>query len=216
MKINAHRIDSSSDGFTEIARIHQAVATAAPGEVPVDCSNLEWLDANMCAALGAALAAEGRRVRLQYPRPQIETILSKNGFIRDASVMDSQGTTIRYQQFDTLGSAEFETYVFENFRGKGLPLMSEALQRRFRTSIFELFENAVAHSETKLGIFACGQYYPKRQQLHFSVADRGIGIPATVRRFLEENLDAREAIDWAMTETHTTRRVADGVPGGWD
>jgi signal transduction histidine kinase len=214
VKINAQKIDTSPAGFATVARIYRAVSGAPPGDVAIDCSTLSWLDANMCAPLGAVLAAEGRNVRLQNVQSQIQTILSKNGFVGNAFAVDTHRTTIRYQRFDPYASAEFEVYVLENFRGKGLPAMSAALERRFRASIFELFENAVAHSQTTHGIFACGQFYPNKKQLHFSLADRGVGIPATVRQYLNRSLTSREAIDWAMSGTNTTRKVSDGVPGG--
>ena len=184
-----------------------------PGSVDLDCSRLEWLDANMCAPFGAAIARKGRRIILKNVRPALETILRKNGFL-DEAIADTHGTTIRFQQFDTTGGGDFADYVEENYRGKGMPVMSRGLQREFRRSIFELFENAIVHSNTQLGIFACGQFYPTKQQLHFTVADRGIGIPESVRRYLGQPLAASEAIDWAMSGQNTTRRRVDGVPGG--
>lgn len=213
MRIGAYRIHTDQDGFEEIARIYTAIEHEPPGDVVVDCSRLEWLDANMCAPLAAAVVAPARRILIQKLRPSIETILRKNGFL-GGPLDDTHGTTIRCQQFDVTSKSEFASYVEHNFRGKGLPVMSIGLQREFRRSIFELFENAVTHSNTTLGIFACGQFFPNKQQLHFSLADRGIGIPESVRRYLGRSLAASEAIDWAMSGQNTTRRVADGVPGG--
>jgi signal transduction histidine kinase len=206
-------IKTDSSGFADVARIHATIEREPAGEVAVDCSRLRWLDANMCAPLAAAILAPGRRILLQKLHPAIETILRKNGFV-PGPVEDTHGTTIRCQQFDIAGSVEFASYVEQNFRGKGLPAMSVGLQREFRRSIFELFENAVTHSKTELGIFACGQFFPTRRQLHFSLADRGVGIPATVREFLSRDLSATQAIEWAMSGQNTTRRVADRVPGG--
>lgn len=214
MKVNVARIDSSAEGFAEIARIHQGVSEVAAGDVYVDFSNVSWLEANMCAPLAAAFAGDNRSVKLQNVRPDIQTILAKNGFVRGLLAVDTYGTTMPLQHFDPSGSAGFEAYVEDNFRGKGLPAMSIGLQREFRRSIFELFENAVAHSETMLGIFACGQFFPNRRQLHFCVTDPGIGIPQSVRSYLGRGMDARDAIDWAMSGKNTTRRRADRVPGG--
>jgi signal transduction histidine kinase len=214
MRIGANRINTNLEGFAEVVRIYQEIRNQPEGEVFVNCEVLDWLDANMCAPLAAAIVAPGRRVRLQHLRPDIEMILRKNRFLRDGSLPDTHGTTIACQQFEMTGSNEFELYVAQNFRGKGLPAMSPRLQRRFRMSIFELFENAVAHSRTQLGIFACGQYFPSRERLHFCLADRGVGIPANVRSFVGKSFDSSDAIDWAMSDQNTTRLPADGVPGG--
>lgn len=213
LQINASRIETDEYGFAALARIHAAIEKEPAREVLVDCSRLQWIDANMCAPLAAAMIAPDRRIRLQELHSSIEVVLLKNGFLGEV-LEDTHGTTIRYQQFDPKARAEFATYVERNFRGKGLPVMSIGLQREFRRSIFELFENAVAHSNTRLGIFACGQFFPKKHRLHFCLADRGIGIPNSVRGYLGRPLRASEAIDWAMTGENTTRRVEDGVPGG--
>ncbi len=213
MRIAVSSIRTDELGFAAIARIHVEIEQEREPEVFIDCGRLEWLDANMCAPLAAAIVAADRPIRLQNLRPKIGTILQKNGFVPGA-VEDTHGTTIRYRRFDAVEEIKFAAYVEENFRGKGLPSMSPGLQREFRRSIFELFENAVTHSRTELGIFACGQYFPSKKMLHFCLADRGIGIPVTVSAFLRRPLAASEAIDWAMSGQNTTRLVADGVPGG--
>lgn len=212
MIIRDQRIASDWEGFAAIARIHADLKNESDETIFFDCGRLKWLDANMCAPLGAVLRS--RSVRLQNLSTKIGDILGKNGFLPGEWTPDTYGTTIAFRQFDIAGSEEFESYVENHFRGKGLPSMTAALIRQFRRSIFELFENAVTHSDTHLGIFACGQYFPQRHRLHFCVADRGIGIPQNVRQFLGQPLDATDAIEWALSEQNTTRRVTDGVPGG--
>jgi signal transduction histidine kinase len=213
VRIDTYRIETDEQGFASLARVHAAIEKEPFGEVFVDCSRLQWIDANMCAPLAAAIIAPERRILLQKLHPLIETVLRKNGFLGGA-LEDTHGTTIHYQQFDLSGRTDFVGYVERNFRGKGLPMMSAGLQREFRRSIFELFENAVAHSNTQLGIFACGQFFPRKHRLHFCLADRGIGIPNSVRSYLGRAFRASEAIDWAMSGQNTTRRIEDGVPGG--
>lgn len=213
MRINAHRIETNQEGFEAVVRFQAALEREPPGDVFVDGSGLGWLDANMCAPLAAAIVPSGRNVIFQNLRPSIKTVLQKNGFL-DGAAADTYGTTIHCQEFRVTGSGDFASYVERNFRGKGLPAMSVGLQRDFRRSIFELFENAVTHSRSQLGIFACGQFFPNKHRLHFCLADRGIGIPGSVRGYLGRPLPSAEAIDWAMSGQNTTRRVADGVPGG--
>jgi hypothetical protein len=92
-----------------------------------------------------------------------------------------------------------------------MPAMSPGLLKQFRVSIFEIFGNAVLHSRTQQGIFSCGQFFPKRHRLDFSVADLGVGILQNVR----DNglyLSAEAAIQWATEEKNTTKRGP--VPGG--
>lgn len=117
--------------------------------------------------------------------PNVEDILRKNGFLPDISLRalrkpDIYKTTIEYKRFDSRESSLFKEYVENHFikkhMGNHIPQMNPFLLRKFRESIFEIFENAVGHSETEQGIFACGQYFPKKNLLKFSIADLGIGI----------------------------------------
>jgi len=89
--------------------------------------------------------------------------------------------------------------------------MSMALLRRFRESLFEIYWNSVEHSETELGIFACGQYFPTRSRLSFSIVDLGIGIKERIRRDLGIEMPKIKAIEWAMSG-NTSRKGR--RPGG--
>ncbi len=90
--------------------------------------------------------------------------------------------------------------------------MSPGLLKKFRESIFEIFSNAVWHSRTRLGIFSCGQYFPKKSLLNFTVADLGVGMRRNIRDHLGFELSGEEAIVWATEANNTTKRGP--VPGG--
>jgi len=90
--------------------------------------------------------------------------------------------------------------------------MTPGLLKKFRESIFEIFSNAVIHSETKLGIFSCGQFFPKKHRLDFSIADLGIGIQRNVQKKGRLNLSVEQAIIWAISEKNTTKTGP--IPGG--
>lgn len=89
--------------------------------------------------------------------------------------------------------------------------MSRELLKKFRESLFEIFSNTALHSRTQLGIFSCGQFFPARNRLDFTVADLGVGIRTNVRGHLQCDLDTDAAIVWAVQEHRTTKR--DTIPG---
>src|SRR5437667_371956 len=64
----------------------------------------------------------------------------------------------------------------------------------------------------RLGIFSCGQFFPKRHRLDFSVADLGIGVRRNVKEHAGLDLPAHKAIVWATQEHNTTKRGP--IPGG--
>ncbi len=90
--------------------------------------------------------------------------------------------------------------------------MSPGLLKKFRESIFEIFSNAVLHSSTRLGIFSCGQFFPKQNKLDFTVADLGVGIRQNVSEYMGRDISAAQAIVWATEKNNTTK--GGPVPGG--
>lgn len=167
-------------------------------------------------------------------------ILAKNGFLsyyEYEKIPDSWKTTIPYKRFDTKDERYFADYIksklicssktspmplglqekFQEYiksklmRRPEMPTMSLGLQKKFQESILEIFSNAVLHSRTELGIFSCGQFFPKRHRLNFSVADLGIGICQNIK---EAGVDRspKDAIVWATTDCNTTKQGQ--VPGG--
>jgi hypothetical protein len=206
-------------GFESLVRLYAALKGTRFANLEIDMSRVGWLDADMCAPLGAVLYRIGHNVNkahLVHLQPQVEHILSKNGFLSHYGrlpVPDRYGTTIPYQRFDAKDDRFFASYVESKFvRRTELPRMSAGLVKRFRESVFEIFSNAVIHSQSDLGIFSCGQFFPKRNRLDFSVADLGIGIRRNILDHTGLDLSADQAIVWATSERNTTKRGP--IPGG--
>jgi len=219
MSIQLRTVRTGFEGFERILALEAGFESSNDACHEIDMAPVKWLDANMCAPLGAIFHRQikgGRRIRLLGYAGDPRKIALKNGFLQQFGrdvVKDSNKTTIQYHQFQRQDRDAFETYITTHFRprSRGLPKMSDLLLRKFRASLFELYGNAIEHSETKLGVFACGQFYPRAHRLDFSIADLGVGMREKVRKHLGRELDAPEAIAWAM-EGNTTR--TGGRPGG--
>jgi hypothetical protein len=188
-------------------------------EIQIDMSQVGWFDADMCAAFGAILYRLGdnmNSIHLTNMPTDVEITLSKNGFLSNygrEQIPDTWGTTIPYRRFAAKDDRYFAAYVEEEFVPRSeMPKMSSGLVKKFRESVFEIFNNSVIHSQTRLGIFSCGQYFPNRNTLVFSVADLGIGIRKNVQDNLGLDLSAEDAIEWATQGTNTTKRGR--IPGG--
>lgn len=188
-------------------------------EIEIDMEPCHWLDADMCAAFGALLyrlSAVLHPIKLVNLRRDVERILCKNGFLSHYGrerLPDRYGTTIPYQRFEVKDNRYFAKYIEDEFvRRSEMPAMSNALQKKFRESVFEIFSNAVIHSQTELGIFSCGQFFPSQHRLVFTVADLGIGIRENIKRSRGTDLRADAAISWATEGTNTTKKGP--IPGG--
>ncbi|WP_165175257.1 ATP-binding protein [Desulfovibrio sp. ZJ369] len=217
MKIDLGTIRSDSAGFKAIADIAVKAKEIRQESITLDFSSCQFFEANMSAPLYAVISRlrdANNDVTIENVPGAISNILRKNRFLTHfnrAEQTDSYQTTLPFRIFKDTEEL-FHEYITNYMQGKGIPDMSLALAKRFRQSLLELFLNAVLHSESKSGIFVCGQYYPNKQRLDFTIADAGIGIPENVRRYTRTQISACDAIQWALQEGNTTK--TGNQPGG--
>ena len=219
MRFILPRIRHDYSSFETLACLYAQTKGVVLDDIEIDMTATDWFDADMCAAFGAILYSLGKRlneVSLMGIPQKVEKILSKNGFLSHygrTRIPDQWGTTIAYRRFDVEDDHYFAGYIEREliYRSE-IPEMSPALLKKFRESIFEIFSNAVLHSNTDLGIFSCGQFFPNRDRLDFTVADLGVGIPENIKKHTKLELSPEKAIAWATEEFNTTKRGE--LPGG--
>ena len=219
MNLSLSEIHHDQAGFEALVCLLAQAKDGFFDDIDIDMSVTAWFDADMCAAFGAILYRMGENlntVKLKNIHPKVEVILSKNGFLSHygrEKIPDRWGTTIPYQRFDVKDDRYFASYIeAELIHRQEMPAMSPGLLKKFRESVFEIFSNAVLHSRTELGIFSCGQFFPKRHLIDFSVADLGIGIRQNVKENTGSDLTPEAAIAWATDGRNTTKRGQ--IPGG--
>jgi hypothetical protein len=212
-------IRSDKEGFTELARLRDVLGESIDDELIIDFSKCAFFDANMAASLKSVLATisgKSKTISIIGLPQKIENILRKNQFLSEYGyqfLQDHNLTTLPYQYFQFSDSALFNKYLITHLSGKGIPEMSSVLKKKFRQSIFEIFENCATHSQSSPGIFVCGQSFPRLNRLDLTIADAGVGIRTNVRRFLNKQISSRYAIRWAMKQGHTTKTGSQ--PGGF-
>ncbi|MBK6961589.1 MAG: ATP-binding protein [Gammaproteobacteria bacterium] len=217
-KVSLGDIRSTQQGFSGLTVLADRLRNYRFDTVEIDFSVCSWFEANMSAPLGVVFAHAVdnlNTIKLVGLQPGVETILSKNSFLAGFGKPkreDTHGTTIPYRRFTATDDRYFAAYLNQHLRGKDLPIMSNALSERFKNSILELFVNAAIHSESKLGVFACGQYFPQQHRLDFCVADAGIGFRRKIYKEIGLKMNSDKAIEWALQEGNTTRKGS--VPGG--
>jgi hypothetical protein len=211
-------VNSNLEGFDQLAALTHATKDLSGSRLELDFVHCGFFDANMAAPLAAALARVTDRynvIEIVNVPAGIERILRKNGlltFYGYSSLEDTNRTVIPFRRIQLTDEGRFEDFLGEHLKNKGIPKMTEGLGRVFRQSIFEIFQNSVIHSESKLGVFVCGQFFPQVQRLDFTLADAGIGIRTNVRRVHDRGISSVDAIRWALAEGHTSKRG--NQPGG--
>lgn len=219
MKYYLPTIRSDREGFTRLAQLKNELSNLVDDVLVVDFSRCGFFDANMAASLKAVLSIstkDPKTISIENLPQQIENILRKNHFLNEygySSIRDTNRTTLPYQCFQLSNRVAFDDYLNNHLSGKGIPEMSPKLNKKFRQSIFEVFENCATHSNSNQGVFVCGQFYPQKHSLDLTIADVGVGIRTNVRRFLKNDISSIDAIRWAMVEGNTSKTGS--KPGGF-
>ena len=211
-------IHSQREGFERLASLAADAEKLHADRLEIDFSKCGFFDANMAASLAAVLARitdNLNAVEIVKVPSAIERVLRKNGFLLAygySAVDDVNQTTLPFRRIQLSDKGRFADYLKQHLKGKGIPRMTDGLGKVFKQSIFEVFQNAVIHSDSRLGIFVCGQFYPQIQRLDLTIADAGVGIRTNVRRYLGTNVSSTKAIRWAMQGGNTTKTGSQ--PGG--
>jgi len=219
MIFSLHKVKSDADGFMHLSMLAEATQDISDEKLRLDFSRCTHFDANMAAPLAAILnhaTNNHNYIEIVNPKRQIEEILRKNRFLRNYGyppLEDVNHTTLPFVHLANSDTKSFASYLSLHMNGKGIPQMSDRLEKEFRRSIFEVFQNCVSHSGSERGVFVCGQFYPYQGRLDLTISDIGVGIPTNVRRHLRnDKMLPTDAIKWALMEGNTTKTGEQ--PGG--
>ncbi|MYB72255.1 MAG: sensor histidine kinase [Gemmatimonadetes bacterium] len=210
---------SNRQGFECLGELAKATEDLFADRLELNMSQVWSFDANMAAPLGAILAQVADKfntVEIVAIPDEVEQVLRKNRFLTNywyESLNDIDRITMPFRRLRLRDEGEFEEYIHRQLSGRGIPRMSERASRVFKKKVFEVYQNAVVHSESELGVFVCGQFFPQQHRLDFTIADVGIGIREAVRRYFNDTrISSLPALKWALKPYHTTK--SGPHPGG--
>jgi len=205
--VSLGRVDMDEWGLAKLAPFKSAVDALEPGFHRIDLTEATFLCPAACAFLVAVQKeAQRRGVLLQIDRSTCSEALDRH--LEVSSLLPGKRTsrtTIPIEHFRHEGP-EVGHYLSRSWVSQ-LRGLSIAATEYVLFAVGEIFVNAFQHSGSSLGVVSCGQYYGKSNELHLTVVDIGVGIPATVAVFYgrrEEELDGGKAIHWAFQAGHTS------------
>lgn len=196
--------------------------TPTPGtEVEVDLRDCEFVRppaALWCAVFLTLSAAHGVRCRLLVPRDLSVCVFLKSiglfAVLKDCRVeVDDRGvgasndlrTVLPITRFATPADATRVTnaaFAALQRSHKGAVNLTSVVTELFG----ELTMNAVQHSESPVGAFACVRLFETKPRFTCTVADGGIGVYEHLRR--NKALQARVNYDWDALELAVRERVS--------
>lgn len=213
-----NQIESGETGFLALCRIAEGLEKFEFTPITLDMKHVDWFDANLSSVLGALLHkaySNFNSIRIVGLSFSINEILLKNNFLSyhgGEKRQDTYSTTVQYLHFQPGDDRSFVEYLERDLMGKSLPIMSDSLHRAFISGLMEVFNNSVIHSETT-DIFTCGQFYPKKHRVDFTITDLGIGIKENIKKHCGYEYSADAAIEWAMAG-NSTKLKKNKIPGG--
>ncbi len=218
VKSNINNLSNINDSFNSYKLLIELYNNNKDIELSVIYISLyNWFAANMSAVLGAILDKlqdNFNLIEFVDIEQDIERILKKNNFLtyfNFSSVSDNHHTTIPYLKLKPKDGKFFNNYIFNELLGRNeLPQMSLGVRDRIAEAIYEIFVNAQIHSESEY-IYTCGQFFPNKDKIEFTIVDMGIGFKNRVNKRFKSNLNAVQAIQWAVKDKSTTKV---GISGG--
>ncbi len=172
----------------------------------------------MCAILGLILDyfSYMKKVEIININDDINIFFARNCFsekINRCLCEDKYHTSIKYSEFlENRDDDKIGEYIEEILGNRVFFNCNNTIRESLIDCIFELFENAYFHGKANY-IYTCGQFFPKKEKLIFSIVDFGKTIPENVlkKEFFSQDC---ECIDWAMGYQNSTKELVNGYPGG--
>jgi hypothetical protein len=219
------QIPTLNDGPNDFTRLFGIWSEANDyfEDIRFDFSHCHFLRPNAVAFLGGlARLIESRMGSATFDwstlhNTWVRTTIRQNGFVSAFGEASApwDGTSIPYREDREFHPDAVANYLADSWLGKGWvnSHVSEALKNAIVERVLELYVNAFEHSESQIGVFSCGQYFRKLNELHLTLVDFGMGIPANVRGYSRrirpdlpaEKLMASACLKWAFQSMTTTR-----------
>ncbi|MCE9544736.1 MAG: ATP-binding protein [Planctomycetia bacterium] len=193
-------------------------------DVTFDFSPCNFLRPHAVAFLGGlARMIECRAGRAAFAwntlRNAIQANLAQQGFCSAFGRVGGPwvGNSIPYRQDRVADNAGLLNYLKADWLGRGWVNISDALRDAIVGRVWEIYTNAFEHGASPIGLFSCGQHYPRPRELALTAVDFGVGIPSNVRRFCGQGLlPAGKAMEWAFQPFTTTKPNGMGRGMGLD
>ncbi len=210
--IDVPSINRGSMAYGQLCDLWSLVESANASEITLKFSQCNFLSQTAVAFLaglirwvenkGHALIIDWRTIQ-----HRVLTNLRQNGF---ASTFGReygpwQGNSVPYRQDRIDDETNLIRYLKEAWLVEGWVHFSPDLRNEVAGRVWEIYANAFEHAHSPVGVFTCGQHYPKAKKLDLSVVDFGVGIPPNVRSYLHQpDLGPEAAMEWALRKGNTT------------
>lgn len=205
-------ISTSASGYKQLISFYHRASSLKDEVVHLNFYSLRWIDGNLCAILLAIMYKlhTENGIRFSTDITYLEEkfpVLFKNGFLKFFKQLpDEHRTCIELRDFRYEEDAqEFRKYIVNDLVGnQAMSELEQSTKDRIIDNLMEIYSN-VEHSMTTSPIFVCGQYYPTKNELKFTLIDLGVGYLEPIRRVDEIITTHSQAVLWSIKPGNTSR-----------
>lgn len=223
MNVTVPTINDSLHDFDALFRLWQAV-NGDGLNVTFEFHGCTFLRQNAVAFLGGLkrlIEYRGGTAAFDWTtlRSDVALNLAKSNF-RDTfgdPTPIGLGHTIPYREDLSADKETLLNYLKAHWLGRGWVNVSARVRDAIVGQVWEIYANAFEHAGSHVGLFSCGQHYPRLDLLKLTVVDFGVGIPSNVRRFFRRpGIPSAGALQWAFRPGTTTKPNGMGRGVGLD
>jgi hypothetical protein len=218
-------IETNHIGIEEVLSFYTFSKKYSNKKIVLNLDNLNHFDANLSSLLISIcyrLKWENK-IYVFIEIPKHLNVLFRNGLLShlvgngndNSKYFDNRLSTITLKSFNIDEEDNFVSYLKSDFLShRGLDKLSSTTKSNIRSQYIEVFMNALEHANIKYPIFACGQFFPEKNILKFTLVDLGDGFLKKINIKTKGKIDDfKSAILWATTDTNTTRENNIGGTG---
>lgn len=218
-------LETNHIGVSEILKFYAFAKQYKYTSVQLNISRVNTMDANLSAlvlAIAHKLKVENK-VYVFVLLADHMNVFYRNGLISHLAgkgnanqYEDNRQSTIPLTSFSNTEDEKFCQYLRRDFFGnRGLENLSNTTKTNLSTHFEEIFVNVVLHANTGFPIFTCGQYFPEKRMLKFTLVDLGEGFLKKINQKTNGVVTTdNAAILWATYNLNTTKDVITFGPGG--
>lgn len=215
-------LDNNIKTYQQICKLCKILDTNIEKSVLLDFYKVEFISANLFAALGACLdytiKKNHHEIYVSRLNKKIKQLIARNGFNRYFdfdSEEDSFKNSIKYEIFEanteqlTVFERYLTLYIFEH---NDIPKMSKHYRYKIIDNFLEIFNNVIDHAESEK-VYVCGQFFYKSKNLKFSIVDIGQTFVNKIIKYFNNigKEPPQKCIEWAIMSGNSTKTDA---PGG--
>lgn len=212
-----YTLNINEDAYQFLGKLQYDIYSCVENSVILDFSQCIFSHTAFTAYFGALRALSqkwGKSVTFNTVEGNVRKYFLKSGlydYFAPSNVNHINGNSIPFAKVN-LDDESLVNYIGNILDLAPITLSAKCSDLLFK-NIYEIFTNAVEHSNSHYGVFACGHWMPQKKKLVFSVCDTGIGIPRLIKQ-KNPNFSSIQALDWALKSGNSTKQLSDGVPRG--